>query len=123
MTGERQGHRDVLPGGERGDQVERLEHEPDLLAPVLVELSPSEPGDVGLAELDGAAGRCQDPAETRQQCGLAAPRWAEQHDQFAGAGLERQVIERADGVAVVDEFDDEIAHVEWSGGHAAPENA
>ncbi len=55
--------------------------------------------------------------------GLAAAGRTEQHDEFAGLRLERQPVERADGVAVVNELDDEIADGEWSDGHAAPENA
>ncbi len=124
VTGERQRHGDVLASGQRRNQVERLEHEPDLVAPVRVEALALHRGDVGVAHANRAGRRRQDPTETRQQGGLAATRRPEEDDEFARLRLEREPVEGPDRVAVVDELDNEIGDRQWSDGHApAPENA
>ena len=87
---------DVLLGGERRDQVERLEHEADLGAAELGELTVLERGQPGVADEDGAAGEAVEAGEAVQQGALARARRA--HDRGELPGLERNghVVEGAD---------------------------
>ena len=56
--------RDVLFGGEAGDEIERLEHETDAGAAVLGECPARQSRDVDVTEGDRPTGRGEDPAET-----------------------------------------------------------
>src|SRR4029450_6780781 len=57
VAGELQGQGDVLERGQRGDQVERLEHDADAVTAEPGELVVAEPGDLGAGDHHLAAGR------------------------------------------------------------------
>ena len=80
-SGEEQRDRHVLAGGQRRDQVERLEHESDGVLPVGRELARAQRLDLDPGDADGARRRAEDPAERRQQRRLPAPRGPEQDHQ------------------------------------------
>ena len=65
LTAEQQRERDVLTGGERGDQVERLEDEADALAAQLGELPVAEPGELRVAYEHRTGGERVEPG---RQC-------------------------------------------------------
>ena len=86
MPIEQQRHGDVLPRRQRGDEVERLEHEADRRAAVASSSASPSAGHVDVVDDDATGGRAEDAAEARQQRRLARAGRAEQHDQLARLG-------------------------------------
>ena len=89
---ERQG--DVLLGRERRDQVERLEHEADPVAPQLRQELVVQQRQVHVADEDPAVGRRIEPGEDVQQRGLPRSRRAHDRRPFAGGQIERDAPQR-----------------------------
>ena len=94
---EHQRQRDVLLGGERRDQVVRLEHEPDLLAAQFGEVLVVERGEVRVADVDGALGERVEPGEAVQQRRLAGSRRTHDRREPAGFERDRHAVEGVDG--------------------------
>ena len=70
-AGERERQDDVLVGGQRGEQVEALEDEADLVAAQLRELLLLEPGDLDAVDADPAAGGLVEAGEDVHERALA----------------------------------------------------
>ena len=85
---------DVLEGRQRGDEVETLEHEADLLATDARELVIGERTETGSLQLDGSRRRAVEGAEHLQQSGLAAPCRALDGDQLPIRDVERDIVQR-----------------------------
>ena len=81
--------RDVLAGGERGDEVERLEDEADPVAPHLGQALVVEVADVEVADEGLPRGRAVEAGHAVHQRRLARPRRA--HDGGEAAALEGHV--------------------------------
>ena len=82
-AGEQAGQRDVVADGERRQQVEELEDEPDLFAPHPRQFVVAERRQVALVERERAAGRAIHRAAQVQQRRLAASRRPHQRDEIA----------------------------------------
>src|SRR5580704_4902112 len=65
--------RDVLSGGERRHEVQRLEDEPDLAAAQYGQSAPAQAGQVRAADSDRAGSRGIQAGRALQQRGLARP--------------------------------------------------
>ena len=115
---ETQRRHDVALGGEARQQVERLEHHADRVLPVARDVLTAEADGLVAPELDRARRRGEQPGEARKQRRLPAAARTEHHHELAVLGVERQVIERPDHVAVGLELDGQLPHFEL--GHHGP---
>jgi hypothetical protein len=88
---------DVLRDGERGQQVEGLEHEPDPLAPQDGQLSLAEPRQVGVAERHRARVRPVEPCGDVEECALAGARRAHDRGERPSREIDADAIECDDG--------------------------
>ena len=112
-AGDERGQRHVLQRRQVLDEVEELEHQPDVAA--------AQPGEPGAAELlgadagerDGALVRPVQPRDEVQQRRLAAARRPHQRDELAGPHGEVGPAQRAHGrraVGLAQTPDDEVGH-------------
>ena len=100
-AGEVHRERDVLEGGERRHQVERLEDEADPVAAQLGELLVVERGEVDVADEDLAVGEVVEPGEGVHQRRLAGARRAHDGGEAAGGELDVDAVEGADGAVAL----------------------
>ena len=84
----------VLGHGQRRDQLEELEHDPDVPAPPPGEIVLGRPAQVQPGDRDGAASLLVDAGHDVEQRGLAAPGTADDRDQLARRDLQRHAAER-----------------------------
>jgi hypothetical protein len=99
---------DVFQAGERRQEVEELEDEPDLV--------PSDAGQVVVRELGqrpsldahGAAGGSIEPANQVEERRLARPRRPDDRDHFAGLDRQRHVVEGDDAPLAFELFGDVV---------------
>src|SRR3954453_9370770 len=94
---ELQRQQDVLLGGERRQQVERLEDEPDVTTAKLGELAVVHADDLRAGDRDGALGGDVEAGEDVHQGGLARPRRAHDGHELAGGNIDVDAPERLDG--------------------------
>jgi hypothetical protein len=87
--------RHILDGGHRRDEIERLENDPDLVAPVLAELFARHLRQVLAEDIERPFGRVVEAREQIQQGRLAGARGAEQTDELAGLDGHGNAVERA----------------------------
>ena len=92
-AGELERELDVFGGGERGEQMEKLEHGADALAAEAGEPIARECVDALAVEGDGAGVGAIDAAEAIEERGLAAAGGPGQRDAFAGRDRERHLGE------------------------------
>ena len=85
----------VLERVEVGEQVELLEDDSDLLAPIAHALGFAERGDFDAVHDDRALGRAIERGEQVDEGRLARARRAHDREPFAGADLEIDAVERA----------------------------
>ena len=112
--GEPHRQRDVLRRGQRRDQVERLEHEADPVAPQLGELLLGERAEVGVADPDGAVGERVEAGEGVHERRLARARRAHDRGEAAGGEVDGDAVEGPDlGLALAVHLDG----VDGPGGH------
>ena len=99
LAAELEGDLDVLTGGERGDEVERLEHEPHALAAEGGPLVLAERREVDPVEDDPAGGGTIEPGEQAEERALAASRWPDHGQEAARLQLGEDVLHRSFGPA------------------------
>ena len=87
---------DVLLGGQRGDQVEELEDEADLLAAEVGELVLREVRDVDAVDDDASVGGRVDAAEEVEERGLARAARSDDRHELAARDAEIDVVEGGD---------------------------
>ncbi len=97
LPGDRQREEDVLLRGERRDEVEGLEDEPDPAAAQHREVAVVECAQFGVADEDPAFGEIVEPGEAMQQCGLAGTRRPHDRGELAAAEGNGHVVEGAHG--------------------------
>ena len=88
--------RDVLPPGEAGDEIVKLENEPDGIAPEAREFVLVRTGKVVAAIGERAVGRRVESAEDVEERGFSRAGCAEQDDEFAAVKIEIDAVQRAD---------------------------
>ena len=111
---EPRGEDDVLLRGERGEQVERLEHEADALPPQPGERSLAEAVEVGLLEADATLGGPVEPGRELKQRRLPGARGPHHGGERAAVEGQRDAVERADMPVAAPEDADDV--VEFDGG-------
>jgi hypothetical protein len=87
---------DVLLGGQRGDQVEELEDEADVVPPQVGQLLRVQVRQVAPVDHDPAGGHRLDAAEHVEQGRLAGPGGSQHDHQLAGTQAEGDVSQRVD---------------------------
>ena len=117
-AGEPRRQLDVLLGGQRAEQVEGLEHEPDVVAAQAGEGTLAHAGQLLPGELDRAAGRAVEPGGDQQQRGLAGPGRAHDGGEGAGGEGERDAVEGAHGAVAAAVHADEVVHADGRGERA-----
>ncbi len=90
---EQQGKLDVFPDGQRGHQVEKLEHEPDLLAPQLREFPVFQPGDVAALQVNIAPVGMVQAAEAVEEGGFAAAARSHHGDKIPRLHVQRHPVQ------------------------------
>ena len=105
--GEQQRQLHVLIGGEHRQQVQVLEHEPDVFRPPVGQLARSHRAHFRSGHPDAAAGGLIQSGEQVEQGGLARPRRAHQRGKRSLGDVEREAGEDLDllGVALEDFVD------------------
>jgi hypothetical protein len=102
-AGEHEGERDVLQGGLRRDEVERLEDHADDAEAEAGQLDGRQAGEVVAGDREGAGGRAVEAAQEVEQGGLAGAGLAQEGDALAAGDLEGDAAEgvhRGGGLAV-----------------------
>ena len=93
-AGEVHRQRDVLDRRERGQEVERLEHESDPFAAQLGQLAVGELGEIDVTDVHGSGRERVEPGEAVHQRALAGAGRAHHGGERAGGYPDRHVIER-----------------------------
>ena len=99
--GDRERQRDVLLRRQRRQQVERLEHEPDVLAAQARERAVGHRGDLLAADPDRPGRRPVEPGEQVHERGLAGAGRAHDGRELAGGDVERDAAQGVDGGVAV----------------------
>jgi len=90
---------DVLDGARAREQLERLEHEPDLAVAQVGELVVAEAAHVGAAQLVRAGARRVEQAEDVEQRALAGSRRAHDRDELAVGDIHLDVAQHVQAVS------------------------
>src|SRR5512132_3971451 len=101
QSARRERHLDVLRGGQRWDEVELLEDEPDRLQPELRQLAVAEPSELAPLEFELALGGAVEGAEELEQRRLSGPAGADDHEELAAGDLEVDVAHGVHLLAVL----------------------
>jgi hypothetical protein len=96
VTGEAHGQEDVLPRGERRDEVELLEHEPHPVAAQPGELALVEAPEVGVPDPDVSGRQGVEAGHHVQKGRLARARRAHDRGEATGLELDGDAVEGAD---------------------------
>src|SRR5207248_1038498 len=96
LSVEQKGDGDVLPRGQRREQVEELEDEAQLMASQVRQLVVVELGDVDAADPDVPGGGRVEAAHEMEQGALARPAGAEYRHELTRGDGERDVVEGPD---------------------------
>ena len=96
VPGESHREDDVLRRGQRRDQVERLEHEPDPVAPQLGELAVVERAEVGVTDPDAAVGEVVEAGERVHERRLAGTGRAHDRREAGRLEVDGDAVEGAD---------------------------
>src|SRR4029077_517903 len=99
---------DVLEGRERGQQVEELKDEPDLVAPHFRQLVVGQPGKRGAVDADLAGGRAIETADEIEEGGFAGAGRADDRDQLTAGNREGDVVEGDDVALAGEVFGDRV---------------
>ena len=94
--GRRELHLDVLERGQRRDQVELLEDEPERAQPELGEVAVAQLGEIASLEDDAAAGGPVERAEELKERRLPGAARAFESDELAGLDAQVDALERVD---------------------------
>src|SRR6266516_599273 len=92
-------HLNVFAGGERRDQVERLEHHADLLVANGGEPALAHARDLDPIDEDLAAGRVVEPGDDAEQRAFAAARRPDDAHELAALDAEADAVQDLDAVA------------------------
>ena len=95
-TSDEKRDRCVLGSGQRRQQIELLEHEANRACTPLRALAVREAGRIGAEDAELARARREDPREDRDERGLAATRWSDEHGEAALLDGEIDAAERGD---------------------------
>jgi acyl-CoA thioesterase-1 len=96
FTADQEGHHDVLEGGELGEQVVNLPHEPEEAVAKVGEAVFVEGGDVDVPVEDTAGGRTVEAAEEVQERRLAGAGFADDGDALSGIDAEVEILEHSE---------------------------
>ncbi len=97
LPAELEGDLHVLPGGERRDELECLEHEADFLGPEPGPLILVERAQVLAIQLHPAGGRAVQSRQEPEQSRLAAAARAQDREEPAGGQAERDILQHREG--------------------------
>src|SRR5438034_664070 len=109
-TGELEGDRDVLGGGERRDQVVRLEDEADAVAPEPRERVFAEPRQAHAIDRNRTARRCIEAGDEPEQRRLAAARRPGDRHALAARDVEAHAVEDGDHAPTAREAHHDVVH-------------